>query len=261
MKENLTEQELEFISMFDASENLHKCDICKDKGYLLNDNKEANTCVCQKKKELYHAYEEASIPKSFWHLNLKEHWNLNQDAFGDDLGVSKPIKKKVKMIMQFYIKNLEKVVDGEFLTIVNNELNFRIKLRSLLLVGGNNSGKTMLAAIVAKHAVELGMTVRYYDWNVDIVRNLINFDSREEQKSLIEDFTYLDLIIIDGLHDYGLEQKHFLFQLDSLIAAREKANKPMIITSDYNVKLKSGPVWDNYYNNELFRIELPTPKK
>lgn len=260
-KLGLSNEEDAFIEqMKGASQHTGECDLCKDAGYRLNANGEAILCICAKEKILHNRYTEANIPKAYFDKTITADWNISQDAFGDDLGPAKLKKKQVGNFMTKYINILPQLCSGKQMTIVyKNKTNK--KCNSLLITGGQMSGKTLLASTAVMESIKQGFTAKIYDW-LELVNTLSAYEYREEQDNIAEDFETRDLMVIDGVKDYGSHSPCFLFQLDRISRLRLSSSKPIIITcyEDNYSEMQSGPAWKSLLAN-CYVVKLPTAKK
>jgi DNA replication protein DnaC len=106
--------------------------------------------------------------------------------------------------------------------------------RGLWLFGETGTGKTTLAMLISKHALEAGCSVAIYSLPKLLARIRRTYDSEpggDSYLSLFERLTSVDLLHID---DLGAEKRSdwVLEQLYSLINERYEAQRSMLITTN-----------------------------
>lgn len=260
-KVNLDKSELDYIEEMKIipDEGIYYCSECNDKGYKLvpqeNDIEQINLCKCEKKKLWHKTFEEAGVPRDFLDLTIESSWNLNQDAFGNDLGPQKPLKEKIGRWMEKYINAIPALISGLKLTVISKH-KCPTKINSVLIVGGVKSGKSLLSSVAVQQTLLKGFTARIYDW-IFLCNILSQYECREEQNAIVEDFAYCDLIVIDGVENYDIHSPCFKIQLDRISRERLRSGKPLIITSDLNYeKIVSGNSWISLLQS-CHKIVLP----
>lgn len=236
------------------------CPFCKGKGYIFNDDNKVTTCTCQKTKYFHNKFEESGISKSYWDMSMNE-WNVQQDYWGNELGNRKRQKMFVYNFINKYIELLPKVCQGIKIPIKKQDEITKEKYFSLLIHGGNNSGKTMLSSIIMQESVKDGRTVRYYDWVVDIIPALVNFNKSDILDEIVESFKNCDIVCIDGVRYYEqLNSNHVVYSLDRICYARLNSNRPIIITCDNEFIDKKNDLKSSGWN-QLFKtcFQVPLP--
>lgn len=93
----------------------------------------------------------------------------------------------------------------------------------LLLYGGVGSGKSWGAACIADYLIERGYKV--------LMINLSDFMNEKDKGAAIDDIAMCDLLILD---DFGMERQteYALEQAFNVIDSRDRAGKPMIVTTN-----------------------------
>lgn len=121
--------------------------------------------------------------------------------------------------------------------------------RGMWLVGDIGTGKTTLAMLVSKAAIEAGHTVAIYSLPrlLNLIRSAIETD--EGMVSFLERLTAVDLLHID---DLGVENKSdwVLEQLYSIINTRYEDERAMILTTN----LEIGELREQFGERTLSRL-------
>lgn len=209
------------------------CAECDYLGYITTSNGKGARCKCMKRKELHRLYEEAMIPRAWWDKTLED-WDTRQDSHGYDLGAQRKLSENVKRLFDYYAKHLRNIVAGYPPSVTH--AGVRDKLHSLVLEGGNGSGKTFLISVTLQSALRNGQTAYFIEWSdlIDICRS---FHKESEQDNLREIFGSYDLVAIDNATVYDNLPNHCIVQLDRLFRARLNSGKPVLIGAEVG--------WDN----------------
>ncbi|HVO53592.1 MAG TPA: ATP-binding protein [Solirubrobacterales bacterium] len=109
--------------------------------------------------------------------------------------------------------------------------------RGLWIFGGTGTGKTTLAMLISKAALEAGKTVAIYSLPKLLARIRRTYDSEpggDSYLSLFEQLTSVDLLHID---DLGAEKRSdwVLEQLYSLVNERYEAERSMLVTTNLGI--------------------------
>ena len=258
---DLTENEIDFIKSLQSESKISTngaCPSCNGHGSWLNDDNKAVLCHCLKDQMWREKFMAAGIPQKHFGRTLSENWNLRQDPWGHNLTQNALAKKvKIKAVLDKYINALPAVCAGRPIKIVPTK-GTTINLTSLLLVGGQWSGKSLICSVLAQEAIKKKLSVSYYDY-ADLYADLSGFENREKQSDLADDFAQKDIIIIDGVTHYEMRNPNLAIQLDCIARARTKSGKPIIISAyDGYDRIDAGPGWSSLMAS-CFRISLPTP--
>jgi hypothetical protein len=256
----LTDEENDFLNSLKSENKVSNgsCSTCLGKGSWLNEDNKVILCHCLKEQMWRDKFLESNIPPKYFGKTLTENWNLKQDPWGNNLTQSALLKKtQIKSVLDKYIYALPAICAGHPIKIIPNK-GTTINLVSLLLLGGQWSGKSLICSVVAQEAVRKKLSVGYYDY-ADLYAELSGFDNREKQSDYAEEFTQKDLLIIDGVTHYDMRNPSFSIQLDRIGRARIKSGKPIIISAyDGYEKIDGGPGWSSLISS-CFKITLPTP--
>jgi DNA replication protein DnaC len=138
------------------------CALCDYQGFTIGENGKSYFCACSRRKAMIKLCEEAQIPRSYWNKTLDD-WNIHQDANGYDLGSQKKLSEKIRVLFAFYSKHFTNIANGHPPTVKRSGVKER--LHSLVLEGGNGSGKTFLIAVVMQAAMHKGNTAYFIEWS------------------------------------------------------------------------------------------------
>lgn len=107
--------------------------------------------------------------------------------------------------------------------------------KSLFYFGGTGTGKTFLAAIIAKEFIKSGKTVIFGDVP-DLLEELKRtFDDKttSTQQEILDRYCECDLLIMDDL-GAGHMKSWSLGVIYQIINRRDKENKPLIVTTNFD---------------------------
>ena len=250
------------MSTVEKTNGEYFCHKCKDTGYTLSvtddGNEVADTCECKSTKWWHDLFLESGIAPELFGKTMDD-WNLQQDAYGNDLGADKKRKKKIGEFMRKYLKIIPALIGGGKMEIKRKQQS-TLFINSLLLLGGRKSGKSMLASIAVQEALRNGFTAKIYDWT-ELNKTLPRYDLREELDEIEANFKNCDLIVVDNVQDYNQKSNFFILQLDSICRKRWASGKPIIITSDSTYPtISNGNSWNNMLDS-CYMIKLPSPVK
>ena len=257
----------------------YNCLICKDDGFRIN-NGNVQPCECVKQKRLILLYKEIGLPLRFRDVQL-EQYSIKQDAYGADLS---PVAERQKIIAKDvvvqFIKSVPNMLNGNPFTYDfedRNNQKHTLRSYSLVLMGQKQSGKSMLAACIAKGCVKQGHLPYYLEWSeiinacfdYNIDAGVENITSTLKYEDILNILTSSRIIILDNL-DKSYEKSNVADEdkltpsvrrkLDAMFSGRAKSAIPTVFTTDQNeveVGGKYGPVLANILDDAI-KIELPT---
>jgi hypothetical protein len=229
------------------------CPTCRGREYI----KEANgvrKCECVAPAMYAGFYANAGIPPLYYGMTINRNWNVRQDVSGQTLTpLNMTAKERIGQFITKYERALPAIVAG--LPFVLVQSHARTKIRSLRLTGATNSGKSMVASILAMACVRMGLTVRYFDF-ADLRHRLGDFNNRDDQDTIVEDFRTRDYIVIDNVFDLNAGE-YVTGEFERIARLRAGTGKPTIITNDHRFENKSlGSGWQSLINN-CYEIRLP----
>ncbi len=207
------------------------------------------------KSKLEKLFNESGVPKKHRFKDLQLDWSTEFSPIQKLTGVAKKRSEVVKQIIETYIKNIDSILNNQPIRLV---LKDRIEnISDLFIDGTKSSGKTFLLSIIAQEAIMQGHKVKFIDW-VDYLDRFHSFESRDQSESYFQDCLDVDLLIIDSVYEYSLNNsKFFSIQLDRLISHRLNEAKVTICSID---SVSGVPVFGfnwNSFSRETYRLQLP----
>jgi len=206
------------------------------------------------KPKLQKLYDAAGIPKKYQFKELETDWSMEFSSHQKLTGVAKKRSQLVKLFIESYINAIDPILNSTGLRVHKND-SIEI-VTDLLLDGSKSSGKTFLCSMIAQAAIIKGYKVKLIDW-VEYSDNLQTFESRDANEDYFALCAEVDLLIIDSVFDYQMNNKFFNMQLDRLIASRQNRGKVTIAAIDTSTGVPVlGSVW-NRFSRETFTLKLP----
>jgi DNA replication protein DnaC len=209
------------------------------------------------KDKISKIYTRSGIPSKYHFSTLDKSWSTEFAPSQKLEGIAKKRSQAVKKIVKTYLENIDSVLRGNGI-----KLKFKDSVKivtDLLLVGGKESGKTLLLSLIAQTAINKGYKVKFVNWS-DYADRFQTFESRNVNEDFFEDCLYADLLIFDSVHNYNLSaNRYFMLQLDRLINTRLDSGKTTICSFDSTDDLK--PVFEHVWNRftrETFTLHLPS---
>jgi len=235
-----------------GKEGCYKCDY---RTYTLNDDGKVKMCECWYEKIFRKQCLQANVPAQYIGMTLEDDWNCKQDANNTDIPIDVKKKTKIKKQIATYTKHIVPLAAGLPLKVKNTP----IKIRNLILVGESQSGKTLLAVVIAQEAIRKGLVTQFINWT-DIEPIFSDFDAREEQNQMVELCKSSDVVIIDGVQDLGVNNPYYLNGLERIASARTNSGGITIVTAYENhVNIKGKHNWVNLIDS-CYKIHLPSAK-
>jgi len=233
------------------------CPKCNWREYTVDENGKATCCDCWRKRVIRKLALEAGLPEAYIGRELVD-WNLKQDAKGEDLSpLDKKKKNGVKLFMEKYLQFIVPICAGMPLKLKLG--NVYESVTSLLFVGDSASGKTLLACIIAQAALRKGLSVKFLEWS-ELDAMFSDYDRRDEQNELAEECRRVDVLIIDGITDYGNNHPLFFSQLDRIANIRLNSKRPTILTAHSSYQtMRCHHGWKNLVAS-CQAITLPSPR-
>ena len=214
----------------------YECPICKDTGYILNNDYTSSMCSCLKQKIFDEEYNKSNIS------NLK---TQNFDNFSD-IYYSSEINEEKYHAKMSPKDNILKIKDICYKFIENfddsNEKN-------LLFTGNTGLGKTFLSSCIANELLKQRKNVLYQTAPV-MLDTIIDyrFGKSNVDKSMYDNLLSVDLLIIDDLGTECMNQMKFseLFNIINTRLLNQNHTTKTIISTNLSLK--------NLYNNYDERI-------
>ena len=219
---------------------LYECTVCKDTGYVTNDDYTSTMCSCLKQKIFDIEYNKSNIS------NLK---SQNFDTF-TDLLYSNEIneekfhakispKENIKKIKDLCIKFVENFDDP-------NEKN-------LLFTGNTGLGKTFLSSCIANELLKKQKNVLYQTAPV-MLDTIIDyrFGKSNVDKNMYDNLLNVDLLIIDDLGTECMNQMKFTELFNVINTRLLNGNHVMKTIISTNLSLRN--LYDTYDERIVSRI-------
>lgn len=204
-------------------------------------------------------YKESHLPAEFWNLTLDDNWISKQDVRGHDLTPKQAKKKQFALdFVKKYISVISYVCRGKLLKMQTKDGQRAQGFHSVIIIGGGSSGKSFLAAEIAKSAILRGEDVRWYDYCA--LTNLMlsrSYSVEEEQHQTIKEFESMALIVVDAVEIEKIDDKGRM-ALKALARARRSSGLPWIVTCKHDVLQSNEHPLDELINSQYAkRLVLP----
>ncbi len=218
----------------------YECQICKDTGYITNNNYTSSMCTCLKQKIFDIEYNKSNI------YNLK---SQTFDSFSDLLYSDEVDEKKyhAKISPRENIKKI-KALCLNFIKNFNdpNEKN-------LLFTGNTGLSKTFLSSCIANELLKQRKNVLYQTAPV-MLDTIIDyrFGKSNTDKKMYDNLLNVDLLIIDDLGTECMNQMKFTELFNIINTRLLNGNHVMKTIISTNLSLKN--LYDTYDERIVSRI-------
>lgn len=242
--EDLKKQKISILKKLNINEDdllpHYDCPICKDTGYVTNEDYTTSMCSCLKQKIFDEEYNKSNISN----LKMQNFENFSDTYYSDEINEEKYHAKispkeninKIKNLCQNFIKNFDNT----------NEKN-------LLFTGNTGLGKTFLSSCIANELLKQRKNVLYQTAPV-MLDTIIEyrFGKSNIDKSMYDNLLSVDLLIIDDLGTECMNQMKFteLFNIINTRLLNQKHTMKTIIST--NLSLKN--LYDTYDERIVSRI-------
>ena len=216
---------------------------------------EEETIIYKKNK----AFRNIGIPSEYWDMTI-DNFVINQDSAGNELTLEeKAQKSKVKEIANEYANALSRIISERTPLTVESSTGRQLSSQNLIFKGDGGSGKTLLAVVILKAALEQTTDVVFSSWN-DFHNTLSDFENKAEAEYIEERFMTAQLAIIDGITSHAYKNNIFFQRKMECICGHRLGNqKPMIWTSYINghdICQMFGPSTQSFVKNAII-LKLP----
>lgn len=199
------------------------CHDCKDTGYI-----DGIKCHCFKQQEIEFLYEQSGI------RSLLERENFSTLTYSYYEGESQESFKKIVEICKNFVNN------------------FDSENQNLFFYGTVGTGKSFMSGCIAKELLDRGHSVIYFSAAAlfeNLVKNMFDFNKRDEMQRFHEDIYKCDLLVVD---DLGTEYTNSAIapEFFSLLNERHFNRKATIIST--NLSLEG--IRNRYTDRVLSRI-------
>lgn len=163
----------------------YNCNLCKDTGYIRNNNSGSSLCPCLKQKLLDISYNKSNISN----LNKENFDTFNPNIFSDKIStLNMSPRQNILMIKQKCIEFVRNFDDTNS--------------KNLLFTGNTGLGKTFMSNCIANELIKNGKNVLYQ--TAPVLLETVIDNKMSKYKNSIQDNFYknvleCDLLIIDDL--------------------------------------------------------------
>ena len=217
----------------------YDCNICKDTGYITNDDYTTSMCACLKQKLYNELYNKANITN----LDTQNFNNFTDLLYSDEVNEEKyhskiSPRKNINIIKDICLKFIENFDDKE--------------QKNLLFTGNTGLGKTFLSSCIANEILKTGKNVLYQTAPV-MLDTIIDYRfGKTKSTNIIDNILNVDLLIIDDLGTECINNMKFteLFNvINTRLLNQNKITKTIIST---NLTLKN--LYSNYDERIISRL-------
>ena len=206
---------------------IYECDICRDTGYIIKENKKTEMCNCLKQRIFNISYNKSNLSN----IKNDSFENFNFKLFSDEVNVQK-YKQKISPR-----KNIENIKNAslEFIKNFDNP-----ETKNLLFCGNTGLGKTYMSNAISLELLKKGKTVLYQTAPVlleTVIDNKFNKYKNANINNFYNDVLEADLLIIDDLGTECLNSMK-LSELFTILNTRILNNKVTrtIISTNLNIQ-------------------------
>lgn len=241
--EKLKEEKNKILSSLNIDKSCfephYDCPICKDTGYITNEDYSTSMCNCLKQKLYDEQYNKANISN----LDVQNFDKFTDLLYSDEINEAKyhtnvSPKENINLIKDIclnFIKNFD-----------NKEQ------KNLLFTGNTGLGKTFLSSCIANEIIKKGKNVLYQTAPV-MLDTIIDYRfGKPNSINILDSILSADLLIIDDLGTECINNMKFaeLFNvINTRLLNQNKITKTIIST---NLSLKN--LYSNYDERIISRI-------
>ena len=216
----------------------YECNICKDTGYITNNDYTTSMCSCLKQKIYNEQYNKVNISN----LDTQNFENFSDLLYSDKTDENKyhtnlSPRENINIIKNICLKFVENFED-------KNQKN-------LLFTGNTGLGKTFLSSCIANEILKKGKNVLYQTAPV-MLDSVVDYRFGKSKDNILQNILDVDLLIIDDLGTEFMNNVKFseLFNiLNTRLLNQNKITKTIIST---NLSLKN--LYSNYDERIVSRL-------
>jgi len=209
------------------------CGVCGGEKWVKNDEGERVPCRCLDDIRLRRMFELMGIPPRFRKADLSQfvpEARAGGTPFSNKRDVD--LKRAARDAVEGYIEAIPSLLAGSFLRSDSTS-----QYNSLLLEGGENSGKSLLAACITIGGAKLRSRVKIFEWS-QLLGSCYDFDG-EEYDDLTHEMNRKDQVVVienvDEMYERTGSQMGLpasvLRRLNSMFMKRWKTGIPTVITT------------------------------
>lgn len=218
----------------------YECQLCKDTGYIINNDYTSSMCSCLKQKIFDIEYNKSNISD----LKSQNFDTFSDLLYSDEINENKYHAKisprdnirKIKELCVNFIENFDDT----------NE-------RNLLFTGNTGLGKTFLSSCIANEVLKQNKNVLYQTSPV-MLDTIIDyrFGKSNVDKNMYDNLLTVDLLIIDDLGTECMNQMKFAELFNIINTRLLNGNHVMKTIISTNLSLKN--LYDTYDERIVSRI-------
>ena len=216
----------------------YECNICKDTGYITNNDYTTSMCSCLKQKIYNEQYNKVNISN----LDTQNFENFSDLLYSNKVDENKyhtnlSPRENINIIKDICLKFVENFED-------KNQKN-------LLFTGNTGLGKTFLSSCIANEILKKGKNVLYQTAPV-MLDSVVDYRFGKSKDNILQNILDVDLLIIDDLGTEFMNNVKFseLFNiLNTRLLNQNKITKTIIST---NLSLKN--LYSNYDERIVSRL-------
>lgn len=195
----------------DRSENLnkYKCNICKDRLFILQDDNTAKECECRKLRIAEDKLRESGVSEEFRNKTFK---NYDYEFSTEHM--------KAFLIAKNYSKNFNNTRDT--------------RKNSTMLIGQVGSGKTHLAMAIANGLLDDLIGVIYMPYRTSITNLKQNITNEENYQKEIRLYKTAEVLLIDDLFKGKITESDVNI-IYEIVDYRYFKSLPIIITTEKSI--------------------------
>ncbi len=217
----------------------YECELCKDTGYITNNDYSSSMCTCLRQKMYDELYNKANISN----LNTQNFDNFTDLFYSDE----KDEEKYHSKLSPRENINIIKKICLKFIDNFDNK-----DQNNLLFTGNTGLGKTFLSSCIANEILKKGKNVLYQTAPV-MLDTIIDYRfGKIKSSNIIDSILNVDLLIIDDLGTECINNLKFteLFNIiNTRLLNQNKITKTIIST---NLSLKN--LYSNYDERIVSRL-------
>ncbi len=212
----------------------YECKICKDTGYVTDDNNKTSMCNCLKQKLLNNAFNKSNM----YNLEKENFSTFNEQLFSDEVNIA---KYKFNISPRTNIINIK----NKCIEFIENFENSNYK--NLLFTGNTGCGKTFMSNCIARELLKNGKTVLYQTAPV-LLESVIDYKMSKQKNNLENVYKSIlesDLLIIDDLGTESLNSMK-LSELFTILNTRILNLNNKITKTIISTNLNINDIFNNY---------------
>ena len=240
------------------------CRDCQGNGYTVTPDRKIVQCHCFIEQRNRGRLDDACVPRALQDSRIEDFFPTKDADHRPLSNAEEDMKDWAREVVSAYIEHLPNALYGEQFTHAwaRGGRKQEVRGNTLLLVGHHRSGKSLLAAAIARAAlVDLNIVAAYVEWSVLVDTFYNTGEKGEAMRGLVSASTSLlivENIRPDVVHDW------VKLRIDAAFAERNRLMLPTVFTtSEFNIHRMLGdgfgPVLGSMLR-EAATVNLPSGK-